>query len=129
MGGCCVDCWSRTQTVYAISSAEAEYIAICLAAQRTLGVQTLLRELGMPMEITIYSDSQGAMLSAGKPGLLHMRHMELRWLFLKDLVAQKIITLKRVTSENNVADLLTKALGSRDLERLLSLCTWWKRVW
>ena len=48
--------WSSTQAVVAMSSGEAEFYAVVRCVCALLGLQGLLRDLGMPM--TIHSVSQ-----------------------------------------------------------------------
>ncbi len=54
--------------------------------QEAMALQTLLGELGLKVTITVYTDSSAAKASAEKPGLMHMKHMQLRELFLKQVV-------------------------------------------
>ena len=46
--------------------------------------------------------------------------MELRHLFLKELQSTSIVQLMRVTSKNNIADLLTKILSQVRITEILN---------
>ena len=81
-----------------------------------LALRTALLELEVETYITIYTDSAAAKASAEKPGLMHMKHMQLRELFLKQIVQQGLVTLAKVRSEENPADLLTKAVNKKIVE-------------
>ena len=50
---------------------------------------------------------------------MHMKHMQLRELVLKQIVQQGLVTLAKVRSEENPADLLTKAVNKKIVERFL----------
>ena len=93
-----------------------------------LALRTALLELGVETYITIYTDSAAAKASAEKSGLMNMKHMQLRELFLKQIVQQGLVTLAKVRSEENPADLLTKAVNKKIVEhfwRELPSC--WER--
>ena len=128
IGSCCVDAWSRTQVSCALSSAEAEYVAMCIGATRTLGIQTLLSELGHVSTFLMKSDSRGALLSAATPGSLRMKHLQLKWHLLKDLVSQGVLQLAQVATADNIADVLTKAVTVSTLATCLSLCKFCSRT-
>ena len=90
--------WSRTQTVVALSSAEAEYHALVTGAQEGLFAKSLFGELGFDAAVEIASDARAALASAERAGLGHKKHMELRLMFLKDLVKNKVLRLVQLRS-------------------------------
>jgi hypothetical protein len=53
-------------------------------------------------------DSSAAKAGAERPGLLHVRHMQLRDLFLKDLVGRGILSITKIGTKENISDVLTK---------------------
>ena len=71
-----------------------------------MALQTLLRELGRDVGIT--TDSSAAKGSAEKPCLMHMKHMQLRKLFLKQVVPEGLVSIEKVNALSNPADMLTK---------------------
>ena len=107
-----VRAWSRAQGPIALRSMEAEYYALITTCQEVRGAQSLLEEvLGRRLPIILRTDSDAARLEIDKRGSLHCKHTELRHLFLKELQSTGIVQLMRVTSKNNIADLLTKILS------------------
>ena len=53
--------WSRTQTVVAMSSAEAEYVAMTVAATEAQWAAHFLGEIGVPVgSPTVFTDSSAA---------------------------------------------------------------------
>ena len=116
---------SRTQATRALSSAEAELYAMGMAIQDALHLQSLLQELKLtqlakPFELTVYTDSSSGKALASKLGLTRKsKHVQLRFLFMQDLVASGQLKLSRVPSERNPADVLTKYLQASTLHKLL----------
>ena len=59
--GCIIKTWSRTQTNIALSSAEAELYAEVKAASETLGLASMLKDLGMSCPARIMGDASAAL--------------------------------------------------------------------
>ena len=74
-------------------------------------VQNIERELGSELKIAMQTDSMSALNSAQRRGVLHVKHMALRLLFLKELVEKGSISITRVESQKNAADWLTKPVS------------------
>ena len=108
--------WSSTQRTVAMSSAEAEYNALIDGVQRGFGVQTMLAELGVEVEVVMYTDSSAAKSFASQRGLSRMRHMDVRKLWLQEEVRQGKVKLIKVRGDTNPADLMTKYLGSKEVD-------------
>ena len=53
MIGLCVKSWSSTQTVVARSSGEAEYYAAVKGASEGLGLQAMLRDVGIDNQVRV----------------------------------------------------------------------------
>ena len=58
LSGVCVSTWSRTQGCVALSSAEAEYMALVLGAQAGLQLSHLLAEMDIVAPLTLYTGSR-----------------------------------------------------------------------
>ena len=116
---------SRTQATQALSSAEAELYAMGMAIQDALHLQSLLQEtkltqLAKPFELTVYTDSSSGKALASKLGLTRKsKHVQLRFLFMQDLVASGQLKLSKIPSERNPADVLTKYMQASTLHKLL----------
>ena len=67
--------WSSTQTVVALSAGEAELYAINKAAASGLGAQSILSDLGMNLEVVIYTDATSGKAMASRRGLGKVRHI------------------------------------------------------
>src|SRR5262249_33088283 len=104
----------------ALSSAEAELVALTLAGQYALGLANLLTELNIRNRVTLYCDSSSAMATMVRRGLTQrLRHLSLRVLFLKQIVQQGV-TIKKIAGSSNPADLGTKCLSFPVMLKLLT---------
>ncbi|GJQ91175.1 copia protein [Tanacetum coccineum] len=111
--GCCLTSWfSKKQTTLAISTTEAEYISVGKACQQALWMKQALIDYGVRLDdIPIMCDNKGA-IDLSKNPVQHSRtkHIEICHHFLRDNVQKGNISIEKVSSEDNVADILTKAL-------------------
>jgi hypothetical protein len=102
----------RQQTV-ALSSTEAEYMALCNAAKEAIWLRGLLKEIGCEQEgaTVLYGDNQGSIALAKNP-VYHARtkHIDVQHHFIRNLVEGKEIDLEYVHTSQNIADVLTKPL-------------------
>ena len=117
LGGHCLKTWSSTQSSPALSSAEAEYYAVVDGASRALGLQSAARELGVlvdDMVIEMSTDSSGAKALASRRGLGRPRHVEVRWLWLQQAVADGRFRVSKVLGTQNPADVPTKYKNLRE---------------
>ena len=96
-----------------------------MAIQDALHLQSLLQELKLtqlakPFELTVYTDSSSGKALASRLGLTRKsKHVQLRFLFMQDLVASGQLKPSKVPSERNPADVLTKYLQASTLHKLL----------
>jgi hypothetical protein len=104
---------SKKQQTVALSSMEAEYLAISHAAKQAIWMKTLLNELGYPQEgpIQIRADNQSAIAFA-KDNTDHSRtkHIDIRHHFIRDCIQDNQISISYVNTNENSADIFTKAL-------------------
>ena len=113
LSGAAIKHWSRTQKSRALSSTEAEYYAIVTGAAEGIGMCSLAEDLGWRMKIRVWTDSSGGKAAASRRGLGKLRHVELKYLWVQELVRSGKIKMMTVRGEDNVADHLTK-IKSRD---------------
>ena len=118
--GALITAFARTQGTVALSAAEAESYAMCSGAAEGLGLRSLLIEMGIQVEIAleINSDSSAAISGMSRLGLGKlMKHVQTKYLFLQELVRDKLIILVKIDTKLNVADVLTKNVTREILER------------
>lgn len=105
---------SKRQTVAALSSTEAELVALTEACREAIHLRRLMRELGEePTEPTIiFEDNQSCIALALAERRKHRtRHMGTRHRFIYDLVKDGTVKLQWREGTNMAADSLTKPLG------------------
>ena len=81
--------WSSTQPTIATSSGEAELIAISDGATRSLGVKTVMTEMGIDPTLKVlrmFTDSSVAKSFVSTRGLGQMRHLDVKLLWLQESV-------------------------------------------
>nr|GFA74618.1 copia protein [Tanacetum cinerariifolium] len=103
---------SKKQNCTAMSSAEAEYVALSASYAQVMWMRTQLQDYGFKYnKIPLYCDSQSAITISCNP-VLHSRtkHIYTRYHFIKEQVENDIIELYFVRTEYQLADMFTKAL-------------------
>jgi hypothetical protein len=110
----------KTQSVIALSSGESEFYALGSAAQRGLGLVSLLEDLGIYVSLEVHSDSSAAKGTSGRVGLGKAKHISTAYLWLQVAIRDQVLTVKTVKGDDNVADLMTKHLASPRIFKLLS---------
>ena len=107
-GGGTLKTWSNRQGSVALSSGEAEYYAVVKACGELLGVKSVAHDLGWEMRITVFVDSTAAKGVASRVGIGKVRHLEVRFLWLQELVQLREVRVLKVRGDANPADVLTK---------------------
>jgi hypothetical protein len=104
---------SSKQKSVALSSAEAEYMAVSDAAKEAVWISGLLAEIGLGQSgpVTIFEDNQAAIQIANDPkDHTRTKHIDIRFHHIRERIALGQINLKYVKSSEQVADVLTKPL-------------------
>jgi len=113
---------SRVQRSVALSTVEAEYMAIADAARECLWLRSLLRELGHDLPTTtIFEDNQGCIaLSENAFTKKRSKHIDIRYHFVRECVQRGDFKLVYKATADMIADLLTKPLSPAQFKKLLS---------
>ena len=101
---------SRRQQTVALSTCEAEYMAMSHDIQEGKFIRQLLFDLhGKMLRIDLFADNQGAINLAKNP-VSHKRskHIDIRYHFIRSEVNDGNVILNYIPSNENVADLFTK---------------------
>ena len=109
----------RKQKVVAESSAEAELHAAGMTASEALGVRSLFLDMGISTEVTVCIDAQATMHMLHREGIGRAKHIEVGYLWIQEAVRSKRITLRKVGTHSNIADVGTKPL---DRATIFKLC-------
>ncbi|GJQ90958.1 hypothetical protein Tco_0002097 [Tanacetum coccineum] len=124
--GCCLTSWfAKKQTALAISTTDAEYISARKACQQALWMKQALIDYDIRLnDVLIMCDNKGA-IDLSKNPVQHSRtkHIEIRHHFLRDNIQKGNISIEKVASEDNIADIFTKPLKREEkaLEALKTL--------
>ncbi|KAK2979423.1 hypothetical protein RJ640_016335 [Escallonia rubra] len=127
LGDALVSWHSKKQTFVALSTAKAEYVAAGSCCAQVLWMRQTLRDFGVSIDhIPIMCDSSSA-IDISKNHVQHSRtkHIDIRHHFLQDNVQKGLIELKKVGSEDQLADIFTKPLVESSfcsLRRRLGMC-------
>jgi hypothetical protein len=103
---------SRKQGLTALSTTEAECLALTETAQEAVWLRTLLEELNLPQDPTpIYEDNQGTIALAANPQF-HRRskHFNPKLNFIREKLFENQIEIEYCPTNQMTADVLTKAL-------------------
>ncbi|CAM8956687.1 unnamed protein product [Rhodiola kirilowii] len=114
LGNNLVSWFSKKKNSISLSTAEAEYIAARICCTQLLWMKQMLSEYGVEQkEMTMYCDNMSA-ISISKNPVQHSRtkHIDIRHHFIRELVEQKVVTLKHVTTDKQLADIFTKPLDA-----------------
>lgn len=126
LAGGAVSWLSKKQAVVALSTTEAEYVALSVAAQEATWLQKLFVELQMPTKaIVIKEDNQGVIALARNP-VAHSRtkHIDIRFHFIREAQEQGTIDVVYCPTSEMVTDLLTKPIPRGQFEKLHALMAW-----
>jgi transposase InsO family protein len=115
---------SRKQSVTALSSCEAEYIALTETCKEVVWLIQVARglDVNITTPIIIHTDSQSCMAMIQNEKFSgRTKHIDVRYNYIRDQVRDGQIKLKYVPTEFNTADLMTKPLGKIKTEALRKL--------
>lgn len=117
---------SRKQNCVALSTCEAEYIALSTAISETLWVQKLLNSIGFNKNdfspSKIFEDNQSVIFIAGEnKSDGRLKHIDVRLSFVQDIIQKKIVELIYIESRNQEADLFTKGLSNVQFNKFVHL--------
>lgn len=116
LAGAPVSWEARKQLTIALSSTEAEYVAMGSAVKEILFCQQILEELGLeessrgPTELFV--DNKSSINLASRIGYsARTKHIDVKHHFIRELVENGRVRILHVRSEENLADVCTKGLG------------------
>ncbi|GJZ90061.1 putative ribonuclease H-like domain-containing protein, partial [Tanacetum coccineum] len=101
----------KKQTIVATSTTEAEYVAAANCCGQVLWIQNQMLDYGFNfMNTRIYIDNESTICIVKNP-VFHSKtkHIEIRHHFIRDAYEKKLIQVLKIHTDDNVADLLTKA--------------------
>ena len=106
---------SKQQSTVALSSCEAEYIALTHAIQEALHLLQVLISAKLPSDsrtIQLMEDNQSAIAIASSNSInSKSKHFDIKLHFVRDVLRNGSVQVRFCPTDKNVADLLTKAIS------------------
>ena len=124
LSGAAISWRSKKQTCVALSTAEAEYIALASAAQEAIWLKQLTNDLKNESSdaTTIYEDNQSTICMSKHPQFHgRSKHIAIKYHFIREQVGNNTVELKYCRTNDMVADMLTKGLSAQQFTKLRHL--------
>ncbi|MCO5613013.1 hypothetical protein L7F22_067286 [Adiantum nelumboides] len=105
---------SILQTCTSSSITESEYVEVSSASKEAVWLARLVGDLGIHQIPVLHCDSQSAITLPKNP-VFHskMKHIEVRYYVVQNILATKRIELVKVHTDNNPVDAFTKSLVAK----------------
>lgn len=113
--------WSKTQTLIARSSGEAELYGTIRGACEGLGIQSLFQDFNEHVDIQVFLDANAAKGIIERKGLSKVRHLDVEHLWLQQEQSRRLLPLFNVGGTLNVADLMTTYLPEREIQKCMTM--------
>jgi hypothetical protein len=110
-GGCAISLKSQLQATVALSNTE-EYMTITEAHKEALWLKSFVGKMSsFKGTIGIYCDNQSA-VHLIKYRMYHekTKHIDIRYHFVRDVISEGELIVKKIGTKSNSADMLTKPL-------------------
>jgi hypothetical protein len=128
---------SKLQTEIALSTTEAEYIALSTAAREVIPlIVNLVKEATnrkiIPtanpptIKCKMFEDNQGAVEMANVPKMRpRTKHLNIKYHFFRQFVEDGILQVEHIPGEDQMADVLTKPLEEASFQKHRQAITGW----
>ncbi len=133
--GCPVTWSSKLQTEIALSTTEAEYIALSQAMREVIPFLNLIKEIHdvLPIERTspkifckVFEDNQSCIKVAESPKFTHRtKHISLKYHHFRQYVADGTIKIEPIDTREQIADIFTKPLDEKQFSYLRKKLSGW----
>ena len=123
MAGGAVTWSSKRQATVALSTVEAEYVAMSRCAQQMVWMHSWLDEAKIDHTTPgiIKGDNRGAIaLTKNTRDHGKVKHIDIRHHYIRELLKSGSIVMEQVPSADNLADIFTKPLPRDHHHRILS---------
>ena len=111
---------SKKQNLVSLSTAEAKYIAVGICYAQLLWMKKLLHDYGITQDtMCVFCDNTNA-INLSKNPVQHskLKHIEIQYNFIQNLVEEKTVYLEFITTDNQKADIFTNPLDGLKFETL-----------
>ncbi|KAJ9542762.1 hypothetical protein OSB04_029268 [Centaurea solstitialis] len=131
LDGCAISWRAHLQPTVALSTTEAEYMAVSEVVKEGVWLKGFFGELCERLKVEeVFCDNQGAVLLT-KDRVLHDRtkHIDIRHHYVREVVARDDLKVVKISTDDNAADMLTKPLPVAKFNLCLDLVGVEKRGW
>lgn len=114
---------SRRQRIVALSTTEAEYIAGAESSRECVWQRRLIEDMVGEIETPVlWLDNQSALKLIRNPVVHHAtKHIDVRYHYIREVVMSEEISVDYVGTEEQKADVLTKALPAPSHRRMVEM--------
>ena len=119
LGDHAIKTWSSTQSVIALSTGEAEMYAINKTAASGMGGNSILHDLGVNLDLRVFTDATTGKSLVTRRGLGKVRHIAVNELWLQSHVQAKSVTIVKIKNKFNPSDILTKHLTRAEIQMIM----------
>ncbi|GMG51208.1 unnamed protein product [Ambrosiozyma monospora] len=114
---------SVKQKVVTLSTAESEYISVTEGLKSAICFSNLLKNLALNSTyIELSGDNMASLILAShKSNHQASKHIDIKYHFIRNLVAKKVVKVTYVNTKENISDMLTKVLDGSTLRHLKKL--------
>ena len=134
--GCLICAYSKLQTEIALSTTEAEYVCLSQSLRTVIVLIRFFKELSKRIKAFKYTkpnfhckafeDNNGALALAQAPSMKpRTKHINLKYHHFKSAVKRGLITLEKIATEEQIADIGTKPLNRKAFEYLRKKLMGW----
>jgi histone deacetylase 1/2 len=133
--GCPILWSSKLQSEIALSTTEAEYIALSTSLCNLIPMRTILQELGPIFQIspkaakthsTVFEDNKGCIDLIAAPTMRpRTRHIAIKYHHFREQVCNGNIHIQWISTENQLADIFTKPLTAQKFTNLRRTLLGW----
>ena len=84
-----MDSWFASDQMRALSSGEAEHYGIVDGSARGVFTKHMYEKMGRTINIDVETDSTAAIGMCSRTGVGKTRHIQVRWLWIQDVIGTK----------------------------------------
>ena len=112
--------WSKTQSTIALSSGEAELAAVVKGATEGLGMKAIMKDFGIDVGLSMFSDATAAIGMVRREGLGKVRHLAVADLWIQQRVRGGEISVSKIPGTDNPSDICTKGVDAPTIKKHLN---------
>ena len=111
------------QSIIALSTTEAEYMAATEAVKEVIWLKGLLGDLGVIQEnIAVFCDNQSAIfLTKNQTYHARTKHIDVKYHYVREIIESSIVWLRKIDTKDNPSDMLTNVVSGVKFQHYLKL--------